>query len=161
MHKDWAFRMSLIAMLAGGTATYKGFKYDQLFRLNNECDDAGNGKHDPRRDPLSSEEDPFFRSRQHRSLKDDIQLTTEDKAKAENKFQHIVVLTGNSNQQLASEVVEKLGTSLTKATVGNFADGETFVRIDDTVRGKDVFIIQSTCPPVNQNLMELLLMVST
>ena len=54
-----------------------------------------------------------------------------------------------------------MGINLSSANVGKFADGETYVRINETVRGKDCYIIQSTCPPVNDNLMELLLMIST
>lgn len=59
------------------------------------------------------------------------------------------------------EIARTLGISLGRATVGSFADGEVNIQIHENVRGKDVYIIQSTCPPVNNNLMELLLMVST
>lgn len=62
---------------------------------------------------------------------------------------------------MAQEVADHLGTCISDADVGKFNDGETFVRINETVRGKDCYIIQSTCPPGNDNLMELLLMIST
>ena len=62
---------------------------------------------------------------------------------------------------LASDISKMLGLNLGKATVGRFADGECNVMVHENVRGKDVYVIQPTCPPVNENLMELLLMVST
>merc|ERR1712232_335059 len=61
----------------------------------------------------------------------------------------------------ALEIAKILGVNLGKSTVGRFADGEVNVMIHENVRGKDVYIVQPTCPPVNDNLMELLLMVST
>jgi ribose-phosphate pyrophosphokinase len=60
---------------------------------------------------------------------------------------------------LAREIADYIGVPLTDATVSAFPDGETFVRINENIRGRDVFIIQPTCPPTNQNLMELLIMV--
>jgi len=69
------------------------------------------------------------------------------------------LFTGNSNLGLAREVAESLGTGLGKAAVKRFSDGEIQVEIDDNVRGMDVFLLQSTCPPVNENLMELLVMI--
>eukprot|EP00549_Striatella_unipunctata_P011679 CAMPEP_0118699326 /NCGR_PEP_ID=MMETSP0800-20121206/15820_1 /TAXON_ID=210618 ORGANISM="Striatella unipunctata, Strain CCMP2910" /NCGR_SAMPLE_ID=MMETSP0800 /ASSEMBLY_ACC=CAM_ASM_000638 /LENGTH=407 /DNA_ID=CAMNT_0006599497 /DNA_START=72 /DNA_END=1295 /DNA_ORIENTATION=+ len=71
------------------------------------------------------------------------------------------LFSGNGNLALANEIAAILGIHLGKATVGKFADGEIKVMIHENVRGRDVFIIQPTCPPVNDNLMELLLMVST
>jgi len=71
------------------------------------------------------------------------------------------LFSGNGNMGLALEIAKILGINLGKATVGSFADGEVNVQIHENVRGKDVYIIQPTCPPVNNNLMELLLMVST
>lgn len=73
----------------------------------------------------------------------------------------IKIFSGNGNMALALEIVRHLGISLGKATVGRFADGEVNVVINENVRGKDVYIVQPTCPPVNDNIMELLLMVST
>ena len=72
---------------------------------------------------------------------------------------NIKIFTGNSNPKLANEIAELLGEDMGNATVGTFSDGEISVNIIDSVRGKDVFLIQSTCPPVNNNLMELLIMV--
>mmetsp|Transcript_10322 Transcript_10322/g.15501 ORF Transcript_10322/g.15501 Transcript_10322/m.15501 type:complete len:480 (-) Transcript_10322:114-1553(-) len=71
------------------------------------------------------------------------------------------IFSGNGNMALASDICQHLGVNLGKATVGRFADGEVNVMIHENVRGKDVYIVQPTCPPVNNNLMELLLMVST
>lgn len=71
----------------------------------------------------------------------------------------IKIFTGNSNRPLAEEIAEKIGLPLGIATVGKFSDGEIEVNIGEVVRGSDVFIIQSTCPPVNDNLIELLIIV--
>lgn len=71
------------------------------------------------------------------------------------------IFSGNGNMSLALEIAKNLGINLGKATVGRFADGEVNVVIHENVRGKDVYVIQPTCTPVNDNLMELLLMVST
>ena len=65
----------------------------------------------------------------------------------------------NSNIPLAEKIAAQLGLPLSKCTVGTFSDGEINVHIAETVRGRDVFIIQSTCSPVNDNLMELLIMI--
>ena len=70
-----------------------------------------------------------------------------------------MVFTGNANVGLASKVAESLDNRLGHATVGQFSDGEIAVEINENVRGKDVFILQSTCAPTNDNLMELILMV--
>lgn len=70
------------------------------------------------------------------------------------------LFSGNGNMGLSLEIAKLLGVNLGRATVSSFADGEINVRIHENVRGKDVYIIQPTCPPVNNNLMELLLMVS-
>ncbi len=69
------------------------------------------------------------------------------------------IFTGNAHPSLASDICGYLGVELGNAKVSSFPDGETFVKIDDNIRGRDVFIIQPTCPPTNQNLMELLIMV--
>lgn len=74
-------------------------------------------------------------------------------------LERIRVFTGNANKELAQQICDKLGISLGKANVTTFSDGETRVEIDENVRGMDVFIIQSTCPPVNITLMELLIMI--
>lgn len=69
------------------------------------------------------------------------------------------IICGNSNPELAQKIANQLGSSLTNAEVKRFNDGESFVRIHENVRGADVFIIQSTCCPANDHLMELLLMI--
>ncbi len=71
----------------------------------------------------------------------------------------LMVFTGNANPQLARTIVRHLDIPLGIASVGRFSDGETSVEIGENVRGKDVFIIQPTCAPTNDNLMELLVMV--
>ena len=69
------------------------------------------------------------------------------------------VFTCNSNPKLANAICDHLNIPLGKAYVGKFSDGEIHVRLDESVRGSDVYVIQSTCNPVNQNLMELLVFV--
>ncbi len=71
---------------------------------------------------------------------------------------NIKIFTGNSNPELARAVCERLGLELGKSTVRTFSDGEASVSLEETVRGADVFLIQSTCKPVNDHLMELLVM---
>jgi ribose-phosphate pyrophosphokinase len=69
------------------------------------------------------------------------------------------LFSGNANRPLAEKIARFLGTELGKAKVGAFSDGEIQVEIEESVRGMDTFLIQPTCPPVNQNLMELLIML--
>ncbi len=69
-----------------------------------------------------------------------------------------VLFTGNANPALAQEIATQLGINLGKASVGRFSDGETTVEIQQNVRGREVFVVQSTCAPTNDNLMELLVM---
>ena len=71
----------------------------------------------------------------------------------------IVVFTGNANPKLAQAVVEHLHLNMGDASVGSFSDGEVQVEINENVRGKDVFVVQPTCAPTNDNLMELLVMI--
>ncbi len=71
----------------------------------------------------------------------------------------IKLFSGNSNRELAEAIAKKLNTELGEVEVGTFSDGEISVHIAETVRGRDVFIIQSTSSPVNDNLMELLIMI--
>lgn len=73
----------------------------------------------------------------------------------------IKLFTGNANKPLAQNIANHLEMSLGKITVSHFADGEVNVMVNENVRGKDVYIIQPTSPPVNETLMELLLMIST
>ncbi|WP_308447434.1 ribose-phosphate pyrophosphokinase [Parachitinimonas caeni] len=70
-----------------------------------------------------------------------------------------MVFTGNANPQLAESVVKHLDISLGRASVGRFSDGEVTVELLENVRGRDVFVLQSTCAPTNDNLMEVLLTV--
>ena len=71
----------------------------------------------------------------------------------------IKVFCGNANQPLAAEICQMMGTKLGESEVKSFADGEVSVSLYETVRGSDVFVVQSTCKPVNDSLMELLIMV--
>ena len=71
----------------------------------------------------------------------------------------LMVFTGNANPKLATEVARHLGINLGQATVGRFSDGEVMVEILENVRGKDVFVLQSTCAPTNDSLMEIMVMV--
>ena len=70
-----------------------------------------------------------------------------------------LVFTGNANPGMAAEIAQHLGISLGAADVGRFSDGEVTVEIKQNVRARDVFVVQSTCSPTNENLMELLIMV--
>lgn len=72
---------------------------------------------------------------------------------------NLMVFTGNANPALAQAVVDTLGIPLGKAMASRFSDGEIQVEIQENVRGKDVFVLQSTCAPTNDNLMELMIMV--
>jgi ribose-phosphate pyrophosphokinase len=71
----------------------------------------------------------------------------------------MMVFTGTANPQLAEKVVKHLGMKLGRATVDRFSDGEVMVELQDNVRGKDVFVLQSTCAPTNDTLMEVMVMV--
>lgn len=71
----------------------------------------------------------------------------------------IKIFTGRANAGLASEIADYLGTTIGPMIVKNFSDGEIFVKIQDSIRGDDVFIVQSLCNPVNENLMELLIII--
>jgi ribose-phosphate pyrophosphokinase len=71
----------------------------------------------------------------------------------------ISVFAGNSNPELAQAICEKLGIKQTEVFVGRFSEGEIRVQIKENIRGKDAFIVQSTCPPTNENLMELLILI--
>lgn len=69
------------------------------------------------------------------------------------------IIAGSAHNQLAEDIASHLGTTIADVTVDAFPDGETFVQINENVRGEDIFIVQPTCPPTNHNLMELLIMV--
>ena len=73
--------------------------------------------------------------------------------------ENLMVFTGNANPALADGVARQLGIPLGKALVSQFSDGEIVVEINENVRGKDVYVLQSTCAPTNDHLMEIMLMV--
>jgi ribose-phosphate pyrophosphokinase len=72
---------------------------------------------------------------------------------------HMKLISGTANSELAQKISEYLATPLVQTKITRFSDGEVFVEIKENVRGADVFIIQPTCPPVNENLVELLIMI--
>ena len=80
-------------------------------------------------------------------------------AAAGSDFSWLRIFTGNSNIELVQKICERLETPIGKSLVKNFSDGEINVEINESVRGMDVFVIQSICAPVNNNLMELLILV--
>ncbi|MEM5817608.1 MAG: ribose-phosphate pyrophosphokinase-like domain-containing protein, partial [Desulfitobacterium hafniense] len=69
------------------------------------------------------------------------------------------IFCGNANRALAEEIVDYLGVPLGEAKVKRFKDGEITIAIDESVRGADVFVVQPTCNPTNDNIMELLIMI--
>jgi ribose-phosphate pyrophosphokinase len=73
--------------------------------------------------------------------------------------ERLKIFAGNSNRPLAEEICRHIGVPLGEAAVTSFPDGESFVKINENIRGADVYIIQSTCPPTNHHLMELLIMM--
>ncbi|MBS3786755.1 ribose-phosphate pyrophosphokinase [Candidatus Bipolaricaulota bacterium] len=75
------------------------------------------------------------------------------------KLQDLKIIAGNSNPELAQEIVSSLSKELTEASVDKFPDGEIHVHVQETVRGASVFVVQSVSPPVNDNLVELLLII--
>lgn len=77
------------------------------------------------------------------------------------KKDRLKVFSGRANITLAEKIVRHLGDSLGRITLSNFPDGEISVRIEEDVRGRDIFLVQPTCPPVNENLMELLIMIDS
>src|SRR3954466_12842469 len=76
-------------------------------------------------------------------------------------FDNLMVFTGNANPKLAQSVAKQLNIQLGKATVSQFSDGEVMVELLENVRGKDVFVLQSTCAPTNDHLMELMILVDS
>ena len=74
-------------------------------------------------------------------------------------YERMRVFTGNANPKLAEAVCRHLNISLGRAIVGKFSDGEVMVELLENVRGRDVFVLQSTCQPTNDNLMEVMVMV--
>lgn len=76
-------------------------------------------------------------------------------------MRELKIFSGRANPQLARDICGFLHLNLGSISLGKFPDGENFCKIDDDVRGRDVFLIQPTCPPVNDNLMELLIMIDS
>ncbi|MFO0808725.1 MAG: ribose-phosphate pyrophosphokinase [Gemmataceae bacterium] len=76
-----------------------------------------------------------------------------------NNNNRLKIFSGRANVALAEKIAHCLGDTLGKISLGNFPDGELSVKIDEDVRGRDIFLVQPTCPPVNETLMELLIMV--
>lgn len=75
------------------------------------------------------------------------------------KIDKLKIFCGNANRKLAADICKYLNVPLGDATVGRFSEGEIRVKINEDARGRDVFVIQPTCPPVNENLMELLILI--
>ncbi|QSR89337.1 ribose-phosphate diphosphokinase [Methylacidiphilum caldifontis] len=74
-------------------------------------------------------------------------------------YQLLKIFSGRANPSLATKIAQYVGIPLGQATISSFPDGETFVKFNENIRGRDVFIVQPTCPPTNHNLMELLIMI--
>ncbi|HEY5753827.1 MAG TPA: ribose-phosphate pyrophosphokinase [Chthoniobacterales bacterium] len=74
-------------------------------------------------------------------------------------LRELKIFSGSAHLELARRIAASVGVPLGDATVASFPDGETFVKINENIRGRDIFLVQPTCPPTNQNLMELLIMV--
>lgn len=75
------------------------------------------------------------------------------------RLDNLRILTGTSNPQLASDIAEHLGVNVARMLVDRFSDGEIQVKVDESLRGMDAFVVQSTCTPVNEHVMELLIIV--
>ena len=69
------------------------------------------------------------------------------------------IFSGKAHSELAQKIAAHLGKELANVEVTSFPDGETFVQINENIRGEDVYLVQPTCPPTNHNLMEMLIMV--
>ncbi len=79
--------------------------------------------------------------------------------RSKHNMSKVKIFSGRANPELAEEISAYLGTSMGRAEVKNFSDGEIYVQVQESVRGDDVFVIQPTCTPVNENLMELLVII--
>ena len=88
-----------------------------------------------------------------------LEMTYPELAKAVNPTHDIKLFAGRSNTKLAQEIADYLGTTVGPMVVKNFADGEIYVQVKESVRGDDVFIVQPLCNPVNENLVELLIII--
>ncbi len=76
-------------------------------------------------------------------------------------YEHLTLIGGRGHPRLAADIAEFLGLKLANVEIGSFPDGEIGVKLNQNIRGCDVFLIQPTCPPVNENLMELLILIDT
>src|SRR5674476_146165 len=74
-------------------------------------------------------------------------------------YDHLMIFAGSANPQLAAAVAKRLNIPLGSARVGRFSDGEVMIELMENVRGRDCFVLQSTCVPTNDNLMEVLIMI--
>lgn len=77
----------------------------------------------------------------------------------EKRINHLKIVSGNSHRELAEAIADSLGIKVARASISKFSDGETNVNFEESVRGCDVFVVQPTCEPVNDNIMELLIMI--
>jgi ribose-phosphate pyrophosphokinase len=71
------------------------------------------------------------------------------------------IFSGRANRDLTKRICDYLGLPMARITIGNFPDSEISCKVDEDIRGRDVFLVQPTCPPVNENLMELLIMIES
>lgn len=94
-----------------------------------------------------------------KSVAIEMRLPQIELSRANRDTSKVKIFTGRANDQLANEIVRYLGTDLSSLVIKNFSDGEAYVQIQESVRGDDVFIIQPTCYPVNESIMELLLII--
>ena len=76
-------------------------------------------------------------------------------------YDHLTIISGRAHPELAREIAEYLGIKLAAIEIGDFPDGEISVKLNQNIRGCDVYIVQPTGPPVNRNIMELLILIDT
>ena len=86
-------------------------------------------------------------------------MTAAEHERKINPTHDIKLFSGRSNLKLSQEIADYLGTTVGPILIKNFADGEIYVQIQESVRGDDIFIVQPLCNPVNENLMELLIII--
>src|SRR5207253_11436499 len=92
------------------------------------------------------------------SLHDALPISNHDRARPAMRYD-LKLFSGNANRPLAEEIAQYLSLPVSDAEISRFSDGEVFVQVNENVRGTDVFVVQPTSPPVNDNLMELLVMI--
>ncbi|CEL97133.1 unnamed protein product [Vitrella brassicaformis CCMP3155] len=144
---DSAHRLGVTSLLVGasvcvgGAAWWERQRYRQSGRVA-RCDINTNANAN-----ANNHRNPLWRSQERKPI--------------EKKIEESLILSGNSNVPLAEGIANHLGKKLGSIQLKRFADGEVSLQIMDSLRGKDVYLIQPTSPPVNEHLMELLLMIST